>query len=48
MREQLKHVNQDKLLYLVRFLQQDGVSKQREVMLQALTEPYELDKGTGK
>lgn len=47
-REQLKHVNQDKLLYLVRFLQQDGVSKQREVMLQALTEPYELDNGTGK
>lgn len=47
-REQLKHVDQDKLLYLVRFLQQDGVSKQREVMLQALTEPYELDNGTGK
>ena len=47
-REQLNHVDQDKLLYLVRFLQQDGVSKQREVMLQALTEPYEFDNGTGK
>lgn len=47
-REQLKHVDQDKLLYLVRFLQQDGVSKQREVMLQALAEPYEFDNGTGK
>lgn len=46
--EQLKHVDQDKLLYLVRFLQQDGVSKQREVMLQALAEPYEFDNGTGK
>lgn len=47
-REQLKHVDQDKLLYLVRFLQQDGVSQHREVMLQALAEPYEFDNGTGK
>lgn len=47
-REQVNQVDQDKLLYLVRFLQQDGVSQHREVMLQALEEPYTFEKHTGQ